>query len=154
MSIATDGPLATALAALGAQTVAGVTVYALDEMPNALTGAQLPALVIVPELGGSAPGLEPNQFTAGGGQFQVEIAQLLLVAPVTSGLGGRGVLLTVAGALDGVLAALAADATLDGALQVPLTCRAQVGVVHYAGVDYHGARLTHRWQMQIAQLPV
>ncbi len=144
------GVLTTALDHLAAVAVSGVTSYALDETPDALTSAQLPALVIVPELGGESPGLEPNGFSAGDGRLTVEIAHLLLLAPVASGLGARGVFPALANAIDTYLGAMAADPTLDDALPVALHIRVRAGVLRYADVDYHGATFTHTWALNIA----
>jgi hypothetical protein len=143
------GVLATAFDNLAAVGVSGVTSYTLDDMPDALIGAQLPALVIVPELGGSAPGLEANAFSAGDGSLTVEVAHVLLYAPVMSGPGARGVFPALADAIDTYLGAMAADPTLDGALPVALRIRVRVGVVRYAGLDYHGVTFTHTWTLHI-----
>jgi hypothetical protein len=143
------GVLATALDKLAAVSISGVTSYALDETPGALSGAQLPALVILPELGGEGPGLEPNAFSAGDGRLTVHIAHVLLLEPVAGGLGMAGALPALADAIDTYIDALAADPTLDGSLPVALTCRVAAGVVRYAGVDYHGATFRHTWTLHV-----
>ena len=76
------GVLRTALDNLAAVSVTGMTSYALEDTPDALTRAQLPALVILPELGGESPGLEANTFSAGDGQLTIEVAHVLLLEPV------------------------------------------------------------------------
>jgi hypothetical protein len=143
------GVLATALANLAAVAVSGVNSYALDETPDGLTRAQLPALVILPELGGDWPGLEPNTFSAGDGRLTVQVAHVLLLAPVTEGLGLRGALPALADAIDAYAAALAADPTLDGALPAALRFRVRAGVVRFGGVDYHGATFLHTWTLWV-----
>jgi hypothetical protein len=143
------GVLATALEKLAAVSVSGVTSYELDETPEALGTAHLPALVIVPELGGRWPGLEPSGFSAGDGVITARVAHLLLVAPVAEGLGQRGALPALAAAIDTYLEALADDPVLDGTLAVALTCAVRAGVVRYAGVDYHGATFLHTWTLHV-----
>jgi len=143
------GVFADALNQLAAVTVSGVTSYAPGETPGALTRAQLPALVIVPELGGESPGLEPNLFTAGDGQLAVEVAHVLILAPVAAGLGLRGALPALASAMDAYIEAMAAHPTLDGALPGALRLRVRAGVVRYGGLDYHGAVFTHVWTLRV-----
>jgi hypothetical protein len=143
------GVLAAALDNLAAVVVGGVTSYAPDETPDALARSQLPALVILPELGGESPGLEPNSFTAGDGRLTVDVAHVLLLAPVPAGLGLRSALPTLADAIDNYAAAMAADPTLGGALPVALRFRVRAGVVRFSGVDYHGAVFTHTWTLHI-----
>ncbi|MBN1679579.1 MAG: hypothetical protein JW966_04755 [Anaerolineae bacterium] len=143
------GQLATALDNLANVAVSGVTSYALDETPEALTGAQLPALVILPELAGESPGLEPNPFSAGHGTLTVRVTHVLLLSPVMAGGGLRGALPVLAAAVDDYAEALAADPTLDGALPVPLHFSLAAGVVVYAGIDYHGVRFTHTWTLHL-----
>ncbi|MBN2303075.1 MAG: hypothetical protein JXQ72_01270 [Anaerolineae bacterium] len=144
------GTLATALDNLTAIPVSGVTSYALDEMPDSLGSAQLPALVILPEVGGEGPGLEPSGFTAGDGELTVRVAHVLLLAPVTEGLGLRGTLPALADAIDTYVEALAGNPTLDGALLTALRCTVRAGVVRYGGIDYHGATFMHTWTLWVS----
>ncbi|NLF75409.1 MAG: hypothetical protein GX573_06905 [Chloroflexi bacterium] len=143
------GPFLTALTRLAAVPVSGVTSYPLDSMPDALTPAQLPALVIVPELGGASPGLEPSIFAAGEGMLVARVAHLLIVAPVAGGLGARGAFPALAAAIDDYLAAMASDPLLDGALRAALHVDLRAGVVRYAGVEFHGATFTHTWRLRV-----
>jgi hypothetical protein len=143
------GVLAAALDQLAAVSVSGVTSYAPDEAPDALTRAQLPALIILPELGGESPGLEPNMFSAGDGVLTIRVAHLLLVAPVTGGIGLRGTLPLLADAIDAYADATAADPTLGGALPQALCFNVRAGVVRYAGIEYHGAVFTHTWTLHV-----
>lgn len=139
--------LATALENLAAVSVSGVTSYALDETPGALARAQCPALLILPELGGDWPGLEPNRFVAGAGDLVVRIAHVLLVAPVIE--GACGALPALVDLIDAYVEAIAADPLLGEALAVPLRVAVRAGVVHYAGVDYHGATFLHTWTLRV-----
>jgi len=142
--------LVAALDRLGAIAVAGVTSYTLDETPEALGGAQLPALVIVPELGSRWPGLEPSGFAAGFGRLEAQIAHVLLLAPVVGGAGSRAALPALAAAIEAYVTALAADPTLGGALVVPAQVRVTAGVAPYGGIDYHAATFVHRWVLRLA----
>jgi hypothetical protein len=144
------GVLAAALTNLAAVNVSGVTSYALGETPDALNRAQLPALVILPELGGDSPGLEPSLFSAGDGRLTIRITHVLLIAPVVGGLGQRGILPTLAALIDTYAAAMAGDPTLNGALPMALRFQVRAGVVRYAGIDYHGAAFTHTWTLHLS----
>jgi len=144
------GVFANALDKLAAVSVSGVTSYALASTPDALGRAQLPALVIVPELSGEAPGLAPHSFNAGDGQLTAQVAHVLLLTPVAGGLGARSAFPALADAIDAYVEALSADATLDGALPVPLRFHLRAGVVRYGGIDYHGAVFTHTWTLFLA----
>jgi len=143
------GPFLNALAKLAAVPVGGVMSYPIEATPDALTAAQLPALVIVPELGGASPGLEPNIFAAGEGMLVARVAHLLIVAPVAGGLGARSAFPALAVAIDDYLAALASDPLLDGALRAALHVELRAGIVRYAGVEFHGATFTHTWRLHV-----
>jgi hypothetical protein len=143
------GVLATALTNLAAVSVSGVTSYTLGETPDSLSRAQLPALVILPELGGDSPGLEPSLFSAGDGHLTIRIMHMLLIAPVAGGVGQRGVLPALADLIDTYAAAMANDPTLSGALPLALRFQVRAGVVRYAGIDYHGAAFTHTWTLHL-----
>jgi hypothetical protein len=143
------GPFLTALTRLAAVPVSGVTSYPPGDTPDALTAAQLPALVIVPELGGASPGLEPSIFAAGEGTLVARVAHLLIVAPMAGGLGARGAFPALVAAIDTYLAAMASDPLLDDALRSALHVELRAGVVRYAGADFHGATFTHTWRLHV-----
>jgi hypothetical protein len=117
--------------------------------PEALSGAQLPALILAPELGGHAPGFEPDGFVSGAGALTVHVTHLLLVAPAAGGLGRRSAIPAVVAAVDAYTGALADDPLLGGALAESLRIEVALGVQRYAGVDYHGAALVHTWVMAL-----
>lgn len=144
------GAFALALEKLADVSVSGVTSYSLDALPESLAAAQLPALVILPEWGGVAPGLTPSAFSAGDGTLVVRVVHALLVLPVMAGPGLRGALPDLVALADAYLAALAADPLLDGSLPVALRCDVDFDVIRYAGIDYHGARFTHTWTLHLA----
>ncbi len=143
------GTFAQALSNLAELAVPGVTSYALADAPARLGGAQLPALLILPELSGDAPGLEPNRFSPGDGRITVQVVHALLLAPVASGLGARGSYPALAPLVDAYLSALAADSTLGGALAVPLRAHLRWGVLRYGDLDYFGASFAHTWILQV-----
>lgn len=143
------GVLTTALANLAAVSVSGVTSYALDETPEFLGGAALPALIILPELSGDSPGLEPSPFAAGAGRLTAQVAHVLLLAPVASGMGQRGALPRLADLIDGYIEAMVADPSLGGALPAALRFQVRAGVVRYGGIDYHGATFVHTWVLNV-----
>jgi hypothetical protein len=143
------GTFAQALSNLAALAVPGVTSYALADAPARLSGAQLPALLILPELSGEAPGLEPNRFSPGNGRITVQIVHALLLAPVSAGLGARGSYPALAALVDAYLTTLAADPTLGGALAVPLRAHLRWGVLRYGDLDCFGASFAHSWILQI-----
>lgn len=144
------GVLQTALDRLGAITVAGVRSYTLEETPEMPGTAQLPGLLILPELGGESPGLAPSAFSAGDGVLTIQVAHALLVRPAGSGGGRlRDALPQVTALVDAYLAALAADPLLDGALPLALRCGVRIGVVRVGSLDYHGAVFTHRWTLHL-----
>lgn len=142
--------LALALERLGALVVEGVTSYAPGETPDALSSAQLPALVIAPEWGGGWPGLEPSALATGFGRLEARIAQALLFAPVAAGGGTRGMLPALAATIDAYMDALAADPTLGGALIQPVRVQVRIGVLPYGGIDYHAATFAHEWVLRVA----
>lgn len=143
------GAIAGALGRLAAVAVAGVTSFALAETPNTLARAQLPALLILPELVGEAPGLEPNLFSAGDGRLTLRVAHVLFAAPVLAGHGLRTGLPVLVGHIDTYMMALAADPTLGGALAAGLRCTVRAGVVRFGGVDYHAATFVHTWLLDV-----
>ena len=142
--------LVAALDRLGAIDVPGVTSYALDETPDVLGGAQLPALVIAPEWGGDWPGLAPSGFAAGFRRLTVRVAHVLLAAPVAGGAGSHVALPDLAALIDAYIVALASDPLLGGALVRPAQVRVTAGVAPYGGIDYHAATFLHEWTLRLA----
>ena len=144
------GVLEQALANLAAVNVAGVTSYALGATPERLTRAQLPALLILPDAAHEvAEGAQPNAFSAGDARLAVQVVHVLLSAPVAVGMGRRDAWPALIPLVDAYVEALAADATLDGVLPVPLRFTVRMGVVRYGGVDYWGATFRHLWTLHV-----
>ena len=142
--------LVEALERLGSIGVPGVSSYALNETPESLGGAQLPALVIAPEWGGDWPGLAPSGFAAGYGRLAARVAHVLLVAPVAGGAGSHAALPELAAVIDAYIVALAADPTLGGSLVRPAQVHVRAGVAPYGGIDYHAATFLHEWTLRLS----
>lgn len=143
------GKLATALTNLAAISVQGAISYALGDTPEGLTRTHLPALVIFPEVGGHAPGVQPTGFSEGDAQFTTQIAHVLIYGPAAANLGRRGSLPDLIDLIDNYTEALADDPTLSGALPLPLRFTVQIGIVRYGGVEYYGVTFLHTWVLQV-----
>ena len=145
----------TAFSNLAAISVTGVaTSYDLDELPNVLPAADLPALVIdFPAQSGwrkDAQGLAALTYDESVWLAGLQVEHVLYWAPAWSDVGLLAALPDLIDVVDAYLAAVAADGTLSDALHEPLVIeRVQVGVVEFAGVQYYGARFRHRWFRQI-----
>jgi hypothetical protein len=142
-----------ALERLAALHVPGVAQhYGVEAVPDALTRAHLPALLVLPveipddtlfkERGG---GLEPLAFAEGTRTLVCTVNHLLLVAPVGAGAGLRTHLPLLVDLMDAYFDALGADVTLGGALLEPAQVRTQAGVFPRGGAVYHGCAFRHRW---------
>ncbi len=139
----------TNLAAVG---VSGVTSsYDLDELPNTLPAADLPALAPafpagVGALGEEEEGLSTLTYDGSVWTAILHVDHMLYWSPAWSEAGLAVVLPDLIDAVDAYLEAISADGTLNGALDTELEIlRVQVGVVEYAGVRFYGARFRHRW---------
>ncbi len=141
-----------AFANLAAIGVPGVqTSYDLDDLPDALPAADLPALLPEFPAGPGAAGEEErglSTLTYDGAAWRaaLHVDHVLVWSPGWSDAGVMAVLPALIDAVDGYLAAVSADGTLGGALHEPLeVLRVQVGTLSYGGVHYTGARFKHRW---------
>jgi len=141
----------TAFTHLAAIPVAGVqTSYDVDDLPNTLPAADLPALVpAFPPVGGADeddPDLAVLTYDGSAWTAALHVEHLLVWCPTWSEMGLRSALPALIEAVDSYLAAVSADGTLGGALAAPLeVVRVQVGVIAWGGVTYYGARFRHRW---------
>ncbi|MFN8375461.1 MAG: hypothetical protein U0694_21615 [Anaerolineae bacterium] len=147
----------TALNNLAALTVASVQHnYDIDEAPDALTRAQLPALLVLPvnipdvrmfkERG---DGFQAVAFANGARTITYAVTHLLLVAPATSGSSSRRHLPTLVSLIDSYFAALKADLTLGGALLEPAEVGVEVGIFAHGDTKYYGCALRHTWKMEV-----
>ncbi|MBN1120678.1 MAG: hypothetical protein JXJ17_06335 [Anaerolineae bacterium] len=143
----------TAFENLAAISVTGIaTSYDLDDLPNVLPAAELPALVpTFPESTGmlneDQQGLSTLTYDGAAWLSTLSVDHMLYWTPAWSDTGLTGVLPDLIAAVDDYLEAVSAKATLDGALHAPLAIsRVQVGVFSFAGVQYYGVRFRHCWQ--------
>jgi len=145
-----------ALSNLSALSVAGVrNNYDLDELPDALTAPQLPALLVMPikldadRLFKEPVGLQTVAFSGSAKTVQYTVTHLLLVAPTDAGLGIRSHLPHLVGLIDHYIAAIGADATLGQALLAPARVGVEAGVFPLDRRDFYGCAFHHTWLMEI-----
>ena len=146
-----------ALSNLSLIRVSGVRKnFDIDELPNSLTAAHLPALLILPlELEKERlfrerkDGLQSVTFSGSAQSVYYSLTHLLLAAPTEKGLGIRGHLPQLVRLIDNYVAALAADITLGEALLVPARVAVEAGLFTYAESDFYGCAFRHTWMMEI-----
>jgi hypothetical protein len=147
----------TALTSLSNLSVTGVSNnFDLDVVPDDLSRAQLPALLVLPvEIEEDALfkqrgiGFEAVAFGSGPRTVTYTVTHLLLVAPVSAGRGLRSHLPLLIDCIDDYFAALGADVTLGGALLEPTQVRVEPGVFKHGDIDYHGCAFRHTWVMAV-----
>ncbi len=147
----------TALSNLSLLRVSGVRKnFDIDELPNQLVAAQLPALLVLPlELEKERlfkerqDGLQTVTFSGSAKTAYYSLTHLLLVAPTEQGLGMRSHLPQLVGTIDAYLATIAADLTLGEALLVPARIGVEPGVFPFASHTYYGCAFRHTWLMEI-----
>jgi hypothetical protein len=151
------GAFRTALTNLSNLSVAGVVNnYDVDEVPDDLNRAQLPALLVLPgetpdeelTLNQHGTGFTATAFGSGARTVTYVITHLLLVAPVSAGKGLRSHLPTLIDLIDAYFAALGAAVTLSGALLEPAQVRVEPGIFKHGESEYHGCALRHTWVIQ------
>lgn len=145
-----------ALTQLAALSVPNVTNYGMDQVPEKLTRAQTPALLVLPgdtqddrlfkQFG---RGFEAIAFANAARTLSVTTTHLLLLAPVGADVGSRGHIPPLIDAVDGYIAALGADVTLGGALAEPTRVTVEIGTFTYGDVLYHGCAFRHTWVLEI-----
>lgn len=143
----------TAFTNLAALAVTGVTTsYDLDDLPNALPAAELPALAPgFPEsmglLSEGEAGLSTLTYDGGVWTTTLYVDHVLYWSPAWSDAGLGAVLPELVSAVDAYLGALTADGRLGGALAAEAEiARVQPGIVEYAGVRFYGVRFRHVWR--------
>jgi hypothetical protein len=149
--------LRTALSALASLSVSGTGhTYDVDALPETLSRAQLPALLVLPlEIQEDAlfkqrgQGFTALAFSEGTRTVNYVVTHLLLLAPVHTGKGLRGTLPSLIDLIDDYFDALGQDVTLGGALLEPAQVRVEPGVYSYGGVDYHGCAFRHSWLLAV-----
>lgn len=147
----------TALTQLASLSVGGVTHnYDVDAVPDELSRAQLPALLVLPvEIQDDAlfkqrgQGFEAVAFSDGARTITYTVTHLLLVAPVNAGAGLRTHLPLLIDLIDEYFAALGDDVTLGGALLEPVRVRVEPGTFTQGDLLYHGCAFRHTWLMAV-----
>ncbi len=150
-------PFRSALTNLSALSVSGVTHnYDVDAVPDDLSRAQLPALLVLPGMVADSErnrergkGFVAIAFSSGPRTVTYAVTHLLLVAPVAAGRGQRSHLPTLIDLIDAYIAALSANLTLSGALLEPARVHIEPGVFTYGEVAYHGCAFCHTWIIQV-----
>lgn len=146
----------TAFTNLSTITVAGVsTSYDLDELPNSLPAADLPALAPafadgLGVLSEDQGGLSTLTYDGGAWTASLFIDHVLYWQPAWSEGGLTTVLPAMITAVDAYLTAIKANGTLGGVLASELEItRVLPGIVEYAGVKFYGVRFRHLWRRVI-----
>lgn len=142
----------TAFTNLAVITVTGVqSSYDLDDLPNTLPAADLPALApAFPASTGlldeDEQGLSTLTYDGSVWTARLFVDHVLYWSPAWSDAGLGAVLPDLVDAMDAYLDAVSGDGTLNGALDAELEITSvQPGVVEYAGVRFYGVRFRHRW---------
>ena len=150
-------PFRSALTNLSALIVSGVTHnYDVDAVPDDLSRAQLPALLVLPGMAQDAQrfpergkGFIAIAFASGPRTITYAVTHLLLVAPVSAGRGARSHLPKLIDLIDAYIVALGANLTLSGALLEPARVQVEPGIFTYGDIPYHGCAFRHTWVIQV-----
>lgn len=151
-------PFRSALDALAALSVPGVAAnYGIDSLPESLTRAHLPALLVLPletattrlafDPAGGA--FEALAFAQSAREITYHVTHLLLSAPAAAGSGLRTHLPGLIDHIDTYFTVLAADVTLGGRLAAPARVRVEPGLFSYDGVRFVGCALRHEWHINV-----
>jgi hypothetical protein len=146
-----------ALDRLALLSVTGVSHnYAINTIPDSLSRAQLPALLVLPgdiqdrrlfrERGEA---FQAVAFSAGPRTATYTATHLLLAAPVSAAAGQRSHLPALVDLVDDYVAALAADVLLNNTLAEPAAVKIEPGVFTYADIAYHGCAFRHTWRIDV-----
>lgn len=138
--------------------VAGVrNNFDLDQLPNSLHSAQLPALLALPidlksdrlfrERGDS---LQTAAFSGGAKTVNAKLTHLLLLAPEDAGLGLRSHLPRLIDLIDNYTGTLAADVTLGDTLLAPARVGVEPGIYPYGEREFYGCAFRHTWLLEVA----
>jgi len=130
--------------------------YDVDAVPESLSRAQLPALLVLPvefeenalsqQRGG---GFQTIAFSGGGATVEYRVTHLLLIAPAAAGKGLRSHLPALINGVDAYFSALSTDAMLGDTLAAPAEVRVEPGRFHYGGVEYVGCAFRHTWLLAV-----
>src|SRR5574341_587850 len=133
--------------------VTGVTTrYDLDDLPNALPAADLPALAPAFPASEGLIAEEENSLatlTYDGSVWTATlyVDHVLYWCPAWSQAGLDTVMPALIDAVDAYLTAIKANGLLGGVLSRELEIASVLpGIVEYAGVKFYGVRFRHLWQ--------
>lgn len=146
-----------ALTALAGLSVSGILHnYDVSAVPDHLTRAQLPALLVLPgevserrlfrERG---EGFQTLAFSGGARTISYTVTHLLLVALTSDGVGLRTHYPRLIDLIDAYFAALGADVTLGGALLEPPKVTVEPGTFTHGDAVFHGCALRHVWKIEM-----
>lgn len=151
-----------ALAALAGLSVPGILHnYAIEAVPDHVSRAQLPALLVLPgevlpgEIGERrlfrerGQGFQTLAFSGGARTMTFAVTHLLLVTPTTDGVGLRSHYPRLVALLDAYFAALGADVLLGGALLEPPRVTVETGIFTHGDAAYYGCALRHLWTVEM-----
>ena len=145
-----------ALTQLSVMTVNGVgNNYDLDELPDSLMRAQLPALLVMPiELERERlfrqreDSLQTAAFSGGAKTVYYSVTHLLLLAHTEAGLGIRSHLPRLIDLIDSYTAAISADVTLGDALLLPARVSVEPGIYPFGEREFYGCAFRHTWLLE------
>lgn len=147
----------TAISELSNLGVTGIAHnYGLDNVPDTLHRAQLPALLVMPldtqdnslfREGGHA--FEGVAFSDGTKTVNYTLTHLLIIAPIKQGKGIRENLTLLVSCIDNYFSALGADVTLNGALSLPPQVRVEPALYTLGGTQYIGCAFRHTWTIEV-----
>lgn len=148
--------ITNAFHALASLSVAGVVAnYGLDALPNALTRAHLPCLLVMPleEDDGifrqRGEGFIASAFEGGAKTVQLVVSHGLLIAPIGTSEGARAHLPALITGMDAYLLALKADPTLGGTLLEPAHVKLEPKLILWGGVSYYACTFRHTWRVAL-----
>lgn len=147
--------LLTSLATFGGTVtpVSGtIHSYDLDTIPEKLTRATIPALIMVPEVG-SEQGYRPLSFMGNSPEVVMSVSHLLLY-DFAENRDTRRVLPNLLSQVDNYVTAAKTQKFLDTqaspANQVAVNFTIDIGITNYAGIDFHSATFKHTYTIYYA----
>ncbi len=148
------GKFRSALTALSQISVPGVNhSYDLDAVPEKLSRASLPALIIAPTLD-STRRRKYGEFgiaTPSGSSALVNylVTHMLLVSPIGAGKGVRSNLPNLVDLVDKYADAIRANPKLNGTLFTPTTYTVYLAPLSYGGCLYFAAQFWHVFTIEV-----
>ncbi len=147
----------SALTHLAALSVSGVTHnYDVDSVPDDLSRAQLPALLVLPLevetdrlYKDRGQGFQTIAFSSGPRTVTCVVNHLLLLAPTEARRGLRSHLPDLIDRIDAYFAALSADVTLGGTLLEPARVQVEPRMFQYGHASYVACAFRHTWVIQV-----